>query len=147
MLLPADATQAASAVLAFAVGLTVAIALLSQLQALASSVLQAYTGERLTLDFRAQLFRHVQRLSLSYHDTKGTSDSTYRIQYDASAIQNIAIDGAIPCVIASVTVVSMLYIILRLDWQLALVALAVRSNGSRALSCPSSRKCWRQPVS
>jgi ATP-binding cassette, subfamily B, bacterial len=125
MLLPADATRSASAVLALAVGLTVAIALLSQLQALASSHLQAYTGERLTLDFRAQLFRHVQRLSLSYHDTKGTSDSTYRIQYDASAIQYTAIDGAIPFVIASVTVLSTLYIILRLDWQLALVALAV----------------------
>jgi ATP-binding cassette, subfamily B, bacterial len=141
MLLPAGVTRSASAVLALAVGLTVAIALLSQLQALASSVLQAYTGERLTLDFRAQLFRHVQRLSFSYHDTKGTADSTYRIQYDASAIQYIAIDGAIPFVIASVTVLSTLYIILRLDWQLALVALAV--SPVLYLVSRAYRRCFR----
>jgi ATP-binding cassette subfamily B protein len=141
MLLPADATRSASAVLAFAVGLTVAIALLSQLQALASSHLQAYTGERLTLDFRAQLFRHVQRLSLSYHDTKGTSDSTYRIQYDASAIQYTAIDGAIPFVIASLTVLSTLSVILRLDWQLALVALAV--SPVLYLMSRAYRRCFR----
>jgi ATP-binding cassette subfamily B protein len=125
VLVPAGVAQSASALLALAVGLTVAIALLSQLQALATSLLQAYTGERLTLRFRAQLFRHVQRLSFSFHDSKGVSDSTYRIQYDASAIQNIVIDGAIPFIIASVTILSMLYIILRLDWQLALIALAV----------------------
>ncbi len=47
-----------------------------------------YTGERLVLDFRTRLFRHVQRLSLSYHDPSGTSDSTYRIQYDAPAVQH-----------------------------------------------------------
>jgi ATP-binding cassette, subfamily B, bacterial len=125
VLMPADVAQSASALLALAVGLTVAIALLSQLQTLATSLLQAYTGERLTSGFRAQLFRHVQRLSFSFHDSKGVSDSTYRIQYDASAIQNIVIDGAIPFIVASVTVLSMLYIILRLDWQLALIALAV----------------------
>jgi ATP-binding cassette, subfamily B, bacterial len=141
MLWPAGVTRSASAMLALAVSLTVAIALLSQLQALASSVFQAYTGEGLTLDFRAQLFRHVQRLSLSYHDTKGTSDSTYRIQYDASAIQYIAIDGAIPCVIASVTVVSMLYIILRLDWQLALIALVV--SPVLYLISRAYRRCFR----
>jgi ATP-binding cassette subfamily B protein len=66
----------------------------------------------------------VQRLSLAYHDTRGTADSTYRIQYDVPAIQHITIDGVIPFFTAAVTVVSMLYIILWLDWQLALVALA-----------------------
>ena len=30
------------------------------------------------LDFRGELFRHVQRLSLAYHDRRGTADSTYR---------------------------------------------------------------------
>src|SRR6266566_7308697 len=141
VLMPADAARSASALLALAVGLTVAIALLSQLQALATSLLQAYTGERLTLGFRAQLFRHVQRLSLSFHDSKGISDSTYRIQYDASAIQNIVIDGAIPFIIASVTVLSMLYIILRLDWQLALIALAV--SPVLYLISRAYRRCFR----
>jgi ATP-binding cassette subfamily B protein len=56
---------------------------------------------------------------------KGTSDSTYRIQYDTFAIQNVALYGVIPFITATFTLTSMLYVIFRLDWQLALVALAV----------------------
>jgi len=125
VLLPAAITRSGTAVLALAVGLTVVIALLSNLQDLASSFLQSYTGEKLTLDFRAQLFRHVQRLSLTYHDQKGTADSAYRIQTDASAVRYIAIDGVIPLVTAIVTLLSTIYVISRLDGQLTLVALAV----------------------
>src|SRR6266540_3343434 len=100
-------------------------ALLGQIQELGGSLLRTYAGERMVLDFRAQLLRHAQRLSLSYHDTKGTSDSTYRIQYDASSIQNIAIDGVIPFVTAGCTLAGMIYVTARIDWRLALVALAV----------------------
>ena len=91
------------AVLVLAVILLVGIALLTQLQALAISLLRTYTGEKLGLDFRGQLFRHVQRLSLAYHDSRGTADSIYRIQYDTSAVQYIALDGVLPFVIASIT--------------------------------------------
>jgi ATP-binding cassette subfamily B protein len=103
---------------------------------------QNYAGEKLALDFRVQLFRHVQRLSLSYHDAKGTSDSIYRIQSDASAIRYIAIDGVIPFVTASVTLLSTLYIILQLDWQLTLVALTV--SPVLFLLSQTYRRCFRR---
>ena len=125
MVLPETLTHSRGAVLVLAAGLVIAVALLSQLQDLASSLLRAYTGEKLVLSFRAQLFRHVQRLSLSYHDTRGTSDSIYRIQTDAAAIQNIAIEGVIPFLAACATFLVMLVVMVRLDWQLALVALTV----------------------
>jgi hypothetical protein len=51
------------------------------LQRLGSWLLHTYTDEQLVLDCRAQLFHHVQRLSLSYHDAKGTPDAAYRIHY------------------------------------------------------------------
>jgi ATP-binding cassette subfamily B protein len=113
------------AMLGLTAGLLVGIALLRQLQDLASALLRAYTGEKLVLAFRAQLFRHVQRLSLSYHDTQGTTDSAYRIHWDAPCIQHIAIDGVIPFLTALTTLVLMLVVIVWLDWQLALIALAV----------------------
>src|SRR5919201_2806721 len=125
LLAPAGARDSHTAALLLAAGLFVAITLASQLQNLASSVLSTYTGERLVLDFRTQLFGHVQRLSLAHHDTQGTADSTYRIQYDAVSIQTIAIDGAIPFISAAVTLAGMIYVTARIDWQLALVALAV----------------------
>jgi ATP-binding cassette, subfamily B, bacterial len=124
-LLPEAVTHSHTAMLVVAAVLFVIIALLTQLQQLGSSVLSAYTGEKLVLSFRVQLFRHVQRLSLLYHDSKGTADSMYRIQYDATSIQNIAIDGLFPFITAAITIASMIYVTARIDWQLALVALAV----------------------
>ncbi len=120
-----SAEQSNMVILVLAVILLVLIALLSGFQSLGSSLLRTFTGEKLVLDFRTRLFRHVQRLSLSYHDSKGTSDSTYRIQYDTSAVQYITIDGLIPFITASITLFSMLYIIFRLDARLALIALAI----------------------
>src|SRR2546430_6926386 len=125
LLVPAGARGSHTAVLVLAAGLFVAVALLGQLQLLGSAVLSTYTGEKLLLSFRSQLFRHVQRLSLVYHDTTGTSDSTYRIQYDATSIQTIAIDGLMPFIGAAFTLAGMIYVTARIDWQLALVALAV----------------------
>jgi ATP-binding cassette, subfamily B, bacterial len=124
VLLPA-AARSGAAVLALAAGLTVATALLSQLQSVASSLLTTYTSEKLVLAFRAQLFRHAQRLALTYHDARGTSDSTYRIQYDAVSLQSVAIESVFPLVTAAGTVAGMIYLTVRIDWELALVALAV----------------------
>ena len=124
-LLPPVATSSKTAILISTTVLVVVIALFVQLQMLLVTLLSTYVGERMVLSFRAQLFRHIQRLSVSYHDERGTTYSTYRIQYDAQAIEYIAVQGFIPFVTAGVTLVMMLYIILRIDWQLGLVALAV----------------------
>ena len=123
--LPPAATGSGAARLLLAAGLMVAIALLSQIQAMVSSLLRTYTGEKLVLDFRARLFRHAQRLSLSYHDATGTADSIYRIQNDAASIQYIAIEGITPFISACFTLAGMISITARLDGELAIVALAV----------------------
>jgi len=124
-LLPAAVTRSHAALLVVAAALFVVIALLTQLQQLGSTLLSAYTGEKLVLSLRVRLFGHVQHLSLLYHDSKGTSDSTYRIQYDASCIQYVAVDGVIPFITAAVTLASMIYVTSRIDLQLALVALVI----------------------
>jgi ATP-binding cassette subfamily B protein len=112
-------------ILVFAVVLLVGLALLRQLQELASSLMNTYTGERLVLAFRAELFRHVQRLSLSYHDIRGAADAVYRIQWDTPSIQHIAIDGLMPFITSGLTVVAMIYVTARIDWVLSLVALVI----------------------
>ena len=124
-LAPESALRSREMMLAFAAALVVATALLVQLQSLLSSVLRTWTAERLVQGFRTRLFRHVQQLSLLYHDAKGSSDAVYRIQQDATAIQDIAIDGVIPFVTSAATLVSMFVVMMHLDWQLAMIALAV----------------------
>jgi ATP-binding cassette subfamily B protein len=123
--LPATWTASAGGLLGVAAGLMLGLAVLRNANGMANWLLQTYTGERLTLDFRASLFRHAQRLSLAYHDTQGTADTIYRIQYDAPAIRHITIDGLVPFLTAAATLAGMVYVTARLDWQLAVVALAI----------------------
>ena len=144
IILPNSATGSASALLLFIATLTIAIASMRGLQGLATSYLRTYTGEKLTLSFRAKLFRHVQRLSFSYHDSNGVSDSAYRIQYDAPAVQWIAIDGIIPFITAGFTFAGMIYVTILLDWHLGVVALAISPVlffGARTIN-PRLRTQW-----
>ncbi len=115
----------ATPILLLAIGLLIAVAVLGHLQDLASTLLRASVGERLTLEFRARLMQQVQRLSLSRHDSRGTTDSLYRIQQDALSVQYIIIDGIAPFIGAATTLVTMIAVTARLDGQLALVALTV----------------------
>jgi ATP-binding cassette subfamily B protein len=125
VLVPAPWATSATALLIFAATMLVAIIVLQRLQGFASWVIELSTGEHLALDFRRQLFRHAQRLSLSYHDRRSSGDSLYRIQYDAAAMQYITIQGLIPLLTAGVTLVALLSITAHIDAQLALIALAV----------------------
>ena len=125
VLLPAFIIRSVFWLLLLAAAMQVLLALLGQLKEMVSYVLQTSTGERLTLDFRAQLFERLQRLSLRFHDLRGTSDSIYRVQYDAPSIQYITIYGFLPLITAAVTVVITIYVTASIDWQLALVAMAV----------------------
>ena len=125
LILSAVATNTSTSRLVLAAVLLIAIPLFNELLGAAGSLLRTYTGEKLVMDFRTHLFGHVQRLSLSYHDMRGTSDSVYRIQYDAPAIVYIVIDGVGPFITSILTLAGMIYITVRLDWQLALIALAV----------------------
>ena len=122
--LPASVVSSAVALLVVVAVFQVLIVLLSELQSLVSYVLQTRTGERLTLEFRGRLFRHVQRLSLSFHDTRGSHDSIYRIQYDAEAMQHI-VESLIPFVAAAAMLVSAIVVTARIDPQLALIAVAI----------------------
>ena len=49
----------------------------------------AVTGEKLVLSFRAQLFRHAQRLSVAYHDALHLADGPH---VDAQVVDRWAVD-------------------------------------------------------
>jgi ATP-binding cassette subfamily B protein len=125
MILPATTANDKTAALVVATSLLVAIILMQQLLGFVSWLLQLYTGEKLVLGFRSRLFGYLQRLSLSYHDTKGTADSLYRIQYDAPSVQYITIQGFVPFVTAWGTLGALVWATAQFDFKLSLVALAV----------------------
>jgi ATP-binding cassette, subfamily B, bacterial len=108
-----------------AIALVLGIAVVVNLQGLASWWLQTYVGEKLVWDFRAKLLNHVQRLPLSFLDRYGATDSVYRIQHDAPAVQYVVIQGLIPLCTSLFTLVGMIFVTVRIDTSLALVALGI----------------------
>jgi len=135
-----------AALLVFCALLLVAVSLLRQGQSLLEWLLSTWTGERLVLRFRANLFAHVQRLSLAYHDRRGSADSVYRIQYDAPSIQHVIITGLIPLLASLTTLVAIFAVTAAIDPQLALVALVVAPvlfALSRVYSRPLRRRWGR----
>ena len=111
--------------LVFAACLLLSVYLLQNAVIFCNWLLRTYTGEKLILSFRSQLFGHVQRLSLSFHDRKGSSDPAYRIQYDAPAVRDLLMNGIMPLVDAVLTLIGMVYITVRIDWQIAAISLTV----------------------
>ncbi len=86
--------------------------------------LSARTEQNMVLDLRSDLFRHVQRLSLTFHDQRQTGALMSQINLQASAIGNIVM--VIPPIIeAAVTLGGMLAIATLIDWELALLSLIV----------------------
>src|SRR5262245_86318 len=124
-LLPVTIVESSVGILCVAVVLLLLITLIQNLQGYGSWLLQLYTGEKLVLAFRAQLFAHVQRLSLFYHDMRGVSDSLYRIQFDVSAMQYLTIHGLVPLLTSSVTLVALIWITAVIYWQLAVIPIVV----------------------
>lgn len=120
---PALARQ--NAALEGAIVVLLGIAALVSIQGLASWWLQTYTGEKLVWDFRARLLNHVQRLPLTFHDRYGATDSVYRIQHDAPAIQYVTIQGFVPLMTAVITLIAMIVVTARMDMALAVVALLI----------------------
>jgi len=144
VLLPESASGQLYGPLMVAAGLLLVIGAIVHLQGLAVWYLQTYTGEKLVLDFRSDLFRHVQRLSLTFHNAKPTGDTIYRIREDAACIQYIAIQGLIPLISAVVALLGIFIVTARLDWRLAMVGLSVSPILAllSALCSKEVRKRW-----
>jgi len=111
--------------LELAIFVLLGIAVLVNIQGLASWLLQTYTGEKLVWDFRARLLNHVQRLPLVFHDHYGATDSVYRIQHDAPSIQYVTIQGMVPLLTALFTLAGMIIVTAKMDMELAVVALLI----------------------
>ncbi len=105
--------------------MVVFVAVLNQSLSFVKRLLRVITKERLVLNFRTRLFGHVERLSLTYHDEKGPSESTFRIMMDTAVIPTLLLDGLIPSLQSLILLLAISGIILTISPSLALVAVAV----------------------
>lgn len=82
-------------------------------------------GLEALLKVRTELYSHLQRLSLKFHDARRSADSSFRVAYDSQAIQTIFNKGFTGIFGSTITLIGTFVIMLRLDWQLALLSLGV----------------------
>ena len=96
-------------------------------------------GLQALLKLRTDLYSYLQSLSLKFHDARRSSDSSFRVAYDSQSIQTIYNKGFTNIFASVITLIGTFVIMLRLDWQLTLVSLAIVPSGCRRdLSfCPS----------
>jgi len=82
-------------------------------------------GLQALLKFRTDLYAHLQRLSLKFHDARRSSDSSFRVAYDSQSIQTIYNKGFTNIFGSLITLIGTFLIMLQLDWQLTLVSLGI----------------------
>jgi len=82
-------------------------------------------GQRMVNDLRRDLYSHLQRLSLAFHSRRQVGDLMYRVTADTYAIQSLTMNGVFPIATALALLIGMFAVMLRIDWQLTVLALSV----------------------
>src|ERR1022692_1638237 len=103
----------------------VGIQLLWGLTNLASNYIFVKVGLQALLKLRTDLYAYLQSLSLKYHDARRSSDSSFRVAYDSQSIQTIYNKGFTNIFGSIVTLIGIFLVMIRIDWQLTLLSLAV----------------------
>lgn len=82
-------------------------------------------AEQVGNDMRDQLYAHLQRLSFSFYDRSQTGQLMSRATEDITSIRGMLMMTLRTVALIAGTLIAVTIILLRLDWVLALVALAV----------------------
>lgn len=85
--------------------------------------LMSYIGQKVIIDIREAVYRHLQRLSLSYYEKRQTGQLMSYITNDVAAVQGALVESMIELVTESMTLIGSLAIMFYLHWQLTLLTL------------------------
>jgi len=82
-------------------------------------------GLQALLKLRTDLYAHLQRLSLKFHDARRSADSSFRVAYDSQSIQTIYNKGFTNIFASVIALIGTFIVMLRLDWVLTLLSLSI----------------------
>ncbi len=107
-------------------------------------------GERIRYDLRQQLFNHLQTLSLSYYSRTPVGWIMARVTTDSERVAELVTWGLIDSTWGVVNIVTTLAFMFAINWQLALIVLAIipvllyrGSSIPQSASLSSSARCAR----
>lgn len=102
-----------------------AIAVIGGAMGYVQSTLIAAVGQKVVADIRLDLYRHVQRLSHSFHDTASSADIVSRLTGDVRMMRDLLIDAAVFFAARTLVMIGTVAIMFLMDWRLTLAALVV----------------------
>jgi ATP-binding cassette subfamily B protein len=111
--------------LSYLAGGIIAIAIGTGVLGVFQTLLSNQVGQRVMHDLRANVFRHLQRLSLAFFTRTRTGEVQSRIQNDIGGVQSVVTNTATSIVSNVTTVLATMIGMLALSWPLALFAFAL----------------------
>lgn len=85
----------------------------------------ASVGNRALTALRAELFRHLQSLSLSFHQTSRSGDLVLRVIADVGMLQDVAVSALVPLVARLLILSGMVGVMFWMNATLALIAVSL----------------------
>ena len=116
------------------------LVVLRALAAYLMTICFALAGNRVLTRVRAELYRHLNALSLRFHDRRRTGDLVTRVTGDIGRLQELTVTARCRWW-QLLTLLAMLVVIAIIDWQLALVVLL-----SSRCSCCAARDWQRSSM-
>src|SRR6266480_2386184 len=104
---------------------TILIFLIGTFISIASSVASVGLGQRITYALGADLFMHLQRLSLLFHSRRSVGDNIARVTGDTYCVQTLVMSVLLPILQSVVMLVTMFVIMWRLEPTMTLLSLAI----------------------
>ncbi len=121
-LFPADREGPDVRLLTILTGIMLGVAALSGLLGVWQTVVTNRLGQTVLLDLRNSLYRHLQRLSLSFYASRRTGDMQSRLSSDVAGVQTAVTTTLSSILSNSVTVISAIVAMIFLSWQLTILA-------------------------
>jgi ATP-binding cassette subfamily B protein len=101
------------------------VLLLTMVFQYAQSILTTWLGQQVMRDLRTEVFSHLQRQDLRYHDRNPVGRLMTRITSDVETLNELFSSGVVTVFGDIFTLVFIVAAMLSLDWQLALVTFSV----------------------
>lgn len=106
----------------------IGIVIITAFGSLASYINSYFTesvAQNVANDLRCRMYHHLQRLSLSFYDSHQIGKVLSTITSDVSTIQDFASSSILSILVDSLTIIGMLVLMFYLNWDFALLAVAV----------------------
>ena len=106
-------------------GLFLSVLLLGFLFEFTQTYMMKWTGQKVMFDMRSQLYRHLQRMDISFFDKNPVGRLVTRVTTDVDALNEMFTSGVVSIVEDVFVLAAILGVMLAKNWRLALIAFVV----------------------